>query len=103
MEAAVQIPIVVERIENNGYRARSGEPFALTAEGQTADLAAKNLEDLIAIRVKDAVKVMTLEVPGNSHPWMPMAGMYENDPLFDEWQAIIAERRRLEDAGQELP
>ena len=34
---------------------------------------------------------------------MPMAGMYENDPLFDEWQRDIGERRRQLDADPDVP
>jgi hypothetical protein len=29
-----------------------------------------------------------------SNPWLAMAGMFKDDPLFDEWQAAIAEYRR---------
>ena len=29
----------------------------------------------------------------NVNPWLEIAGMYANDPLYEEWQAAIEEYR----------
>ena len=47
----MQIPVVVEPVAGNGFRARGGEPFALTADGPTPDQAVQNLQALIAERM----------------------------------------------------
>ena len=31
------------------------------------------------------------------NPWTAVAGMFRNEPLFDEWQEAIPEYRRKED------
>jgi len=44
------------------------------------------------------------DVPNNSgNPWVEGAGMFRNDPLFDDWQRAIAEYRREVDADPDAP
>lgn len=41
-----------------------------------------------------------MEVPTNSDVWQQMAGVFEDDPLFDEWQSAIREyRKQLDDSA----
>ena len=40
----MDIPVLVEKVTETRYVARSGEPFALCAEGVTSDEALNNLE-----------------------------------------------------------
>ena len=46
------------------------------------------------------VEIVPLEVdiPEDDHPWMKFAGMYENDPLFDQVMEDIETYRRELDA-----
>ena len=39
----MQIPVLVEPVGNNGFRAKAGEPLPLSAEGATPDEAVRNL------------------------------------------------------------
>lgn len=100
----MKLSVYVERVENNGFRARSGEPLALTSEGATADEAVQRLQELVAARLAQGGQVVEIEVPAPSrNPWLRLAGMFKDDPLFDEWQQAIAERRRQIDADPEIP
>ncbi len=99
----MKLSVYVERVENNGFRARSGEPLALTSEGATADEAVQKLQELVATRLAQGGQVVEIDVPATSHPWLRLAGMFKDDPLFDEWQQAIAERRRQIDADPEIP
>jgi len=38
-----------------------------------------------------------------SNPWVDGAGMYKDDPYYDDWQAAIAENRRRIDEDPEIP
>ena len=38
-----------------------------------------------------------MEVPADN-PWLAMAGIFRDDPTFDEWQEAIAENRRRDEA-----
>lgn len=99
----MKLSVYVERVENNGFRARSGEPLALTGEGTTADEAVRRLQERIATRLAQGGQVVEIDVPAAGNPWLRLAGMFKDDPLFDEWQQAIAERRREIDADPEIP
>jgi hypothetical protein len=96
----MQIPILIEPIEGDRYRARAGEPFAMSAEGATKLQAYQKLQELIFARIRAGAELMTLEVP-LAHPLSVCAGAMKNDPFFDEMEKIMAENRHREDA--EIP
>jgi hypothetical protein len=39
----------------------------------------------------------------SGNPWLEGAGMFRDDPLFDDWQLAIAEYRREVDANPDAP
>ena len=41
--------------------------------------------------------------PQRTNPWLSGAGMFRDDPLFDEWQQAIAEYRREVDGIADVP
>jgi hypothetical protein len=89
----MEIAVLVEPVPGRGYRARGGEPFSLEAEGSTKEEALRKLGALIASRIEGGAEVVSLRVPAGDNPWIAGAGMFKGEPLFDEWQAAIAERR----------
>jgi hypothetical protein len=97
----MKIPILVEPIENAGYRATSGPPLAASAEGATRDEALDRLREEINRRMAAGAVIMPLDiVTTEENPWLAAAGMYRNDPLFDQWQANIEEyRRKVDEEG----
>jgi hypothetical protein len=96
----MEIPVLVEPIPG-GYRAKAGEPLTLAAEGVTSDEAIQTLQALIAQRLAGWARLVSITVP--EHPWSRLAGMFEDDPLFDEWQRATAERRRDMDNEPDVP
>ena len=99
----MQIPVLIEPISGNGYRARGGDPFALTADGATPDEALQKLREAIESRLTTGSRLVPLEVANGDSPWLKMAGMFKNDPMFDEWQQAIAEYRRQVEDDPEIP
>jgi hypothetical protein len=93
----MQIPVLVERVKGNGYRARGKDPFALSAKGATREEALARLRAKIQIRLKNGTEIVGLEVGLQPHPLAEFAGMFKDDPLFDDWQKAIAEYRRQVD------
>lgn len=93
----MQIPVLVERVKNNGYRARGCEPFAVTAKGSTREEALAKLRAKIETKLKGS-ELVGLEISATRHPWMEFAGMFKDDPMFDAWQKSIVEYRREVDA-----
>ncbi len=98
----MQIPVVIEPVMGDGYRARTGEPVALMAEGTTPDEALQRLRELVQGRVANGVQIVPLDLPDLENPWVRYAGMFKDNPLFDEWQEAIAEYRRQRDA-EDIP
>jgi hypothetical protein len=99
------IPILIEPVAGIGFRSRGGEPFALAAEGTTrAEVVAKLREQLQA-RLRGGAELLSLDVPSptESNPWVDGAGMFKDDPYFEEWQRAIAENRRKMDEDPEIP
>jgi hypothetical protein len=89
----MQIPVLIEPIAHNGYRAQSKEPFALSAKGATREEALAKLRAKIEKRLKKGSEIVGLEV-GQPHPWMEFAGMYKDDPWIDDWVQSMAEYRQ---------
>lgn len=93
----MNLPILIERVEGNGYRSSGGEPFSLSAEGATREEVIEKLKEQLRARIEGGSELISLEMPGVEHPLARFAGMFENDPLFDQWQESIREyRRRVE-------
>ena len=86
---AVVVPIAPDKFE-----ARAGEPFPSSAEGRTRDEALQKLKDRISNSLQSGTELMTLELPENEHPLKRFAGMLKDDPLYEDWQLAIAERRK---------
>ncbi len=94
----MQIPVLVERVKGNGFRARGMEPFAVSAKGATREEALANLRAKIQTRLKKGTELVGLEIGPPPHPWMEFAGMFKDDPGIEEWIKSMAEyRRQVED------
>ncbi len=98
--SVLQIPVLVEPVAENGYRATCAVPFDCAAQAATREEALKELRELIDRRLAVA-EVVSLDVNVCEHPWKPFAGMFKDDPLFDSWQEAIAEYRRQVDVDSQ--
>lgn len=101
----MQIPILIERVAGNGYRSRGGEPFDLSAEGASREEVLAKLREQLQARLTKGSELVTLDVAGasGSNPWIEFAGMFKDDPLFEDWQQAIAENRKRFDEDPAIP
>ena len=101
----MQIPVTLERISGNGYRAKCGQPWDLVGEGATREAALRSLRALFEKSFPNGVELKSVEfeVTDENNPWVQFAGMFRNDPYFDEWQQAIAENRRKADEDPTVP
>jgi len=99
----MHVPVLVEPVAGNGYRARGMEPLALTAEGATPEEALSKLREQFQARLSGGTNLVELEVGPAPHPWMPFAGMFKNDSEFNDVLEIMAENRRKMDEDPEVP
>ena len=101
MSSTLQIPVIVEPVAGNGFRATGGAPFDCTAEGCTREEALQKLRESMDRRLSDGAELVPLQVGESEHPWKLFAGMFKDDPLFDEWQRAIVEYRRQVDVDSQ--
>ncbi len=99
---AMQISLLVEPIAGKGFRALNAEPFGFSAEGATRAEAIGKVREFCQAKLADGAEVVTVEV-GASHPWLPFAGMFKDDPDFKEVLDIMAENRRKMDEDPTIP
>jgi predicted RNase H-like HicB family nuclease len=87
---------------------RNGEYWAVVpllpscaAQGRTREEVLHNVRVAIEEALAD-MEITTVEVniphrPATSNPWLETAGMFQDDPLFDEMLAEVAAYRRALD------
>jgi hypothetical protein len=97
----MQLPILIERVAGNGYRATSSPSFTITVEGTDREEVLQRLLQAITERLGTDAEIISLEIPAQEHPLAPYAGMFKDNPLFDEWQQAVAEYRRQADKEEE--
>src|SRR5262245_21926498 len=99
----MQFPVLIEQVANNGYRASSGPPLALSADGATQEEALARLDQQLQARLKTGSKIVSLEIASAQHPLAEFAGMFKDDPDFDDVVGIMAENRRKQNADADVP
>ena len=100
----MEIPVLIERVKGNGYRARGPEPFAVSAKGATRAEALSKLRQKILSRLQAGAEVVGLELGNGANPWLDFAGVYSaDDPVIQEWKAAVTEYRRSMDETPDLP
>jgi predicted RNase H-like HicB family nuclease len=96
-EPAMQIPVLIEPLAKNGYRACGMEPFAVSAKGATREEALAKLRAKIEGRLKKGAQLVGLEIGASSDPWIEFAGMFKDDPWIEDWKRSIEEYRKQVD------
>ncbi len=86
---------IVENRASEGFTATVLGWPGFTAAGRTREEALDRLTQSFRDRLsKVEVVPLDVEAPGVAHPWMKFAGMFENDPLFDQVMEDIQTYRR---------
>ena len=98
----MEILILIEPVLGNGYRARGGPLLDLSADGSTREEALAKLREQLEARMSAGAAIVPLQVPAQ-HPWAQFAGMFKDDPDFQDVVDIIAENRRAMDADPNIP
>ena len=94
----MEIPIFIEPIASKGFRARTGEPLGLCAEGVSKEEALGNLQILLSKRLQNGAELTTLSIGPPPHPFQNFKAIFKpDDPMVQEWLQIIEENRRKDD------
>lgn len=94
----MQIPLLIEPISGNRYRARCVSTASLSVEASSADESLRLWREKYQSVLPADAEIVLCEQPAPSvHPWAEFVGDLKDSPLFDEWQAAIEEYRRERD------
>ena len=99
----MEVPVIIEPISGNGYRATGagGLSIGLTAEGATEAEAIARLAEQVQTRVNAGARLMELSVAADAAPWKQDAGYLRDEPLYDLWREAMEEYRRKLDEDPE--
>ena len=91
--------VLIEQAESGNYLATILGWSECNAEGSTKEEALTKLNHVVSARLQNA-EIVSLEIdnPKTEHPWRKFAGMFKDDPQFDEMLEYIEQYRRELDA-----
>ncbi len=99
----MQIPVLIEPIAGNGYRASGAAPLAVVVEAPTREEALAKLKEQLQARLRNGAEIVLLETGREPHPLAKFVGMFKDDPGIKNWKKSMAEYRRKIDRHPELP
>jgi hypothetical protein len=95
----MEIPVLLEALPADGYRATSLSPTRLSAEAPSREEALQQVRRLVQEHLAHAEVVhLTVSLPGESHPWHPLAGTWKDHPDAPQFEQHLAAYRRQVDA-----
>ena len=89
----MQITVLVEPLQDSGFRAVTGQPLHVEADAPTREEAVDKVRQLIEERLGKGAEVVNLQVGSSKHPLTPFAGILRDDPLLEPWKSAINEYR----------
>ena len=94
--------VLVENERERSYTATLLSGPRVSVSGATREEALEKLRETLERRLAKA-EVVTIEVdaPRDSNPWVRLAGVYKDHPLFDDLLAEMEADRRELDADEE--
>jgi hypothetical protein len=100
----MSIQVLIEPLANNGFRATSGEPLAVSVEAPTREEALAKVKERLQARLKNGAELVPIQLNTEPNPWTEFAGMFDpNDPLVKAWKRQMARNRRKKDAEPDIP
>jgi len=94
--------VVIEPVAEGGYRAMLPGWPDITAQAATEAAALDRVRQMLQARLAQAKVVpLALETTPKTHPWLRLAGIFQDDPFAEEMQEEIAAYRRELDAQME--
>ena len=95
----MDVSVMLERVDDNGYRATALVPTPLIAEAPTRNEAVEKIRALIGETLSRA-ELIRVEVPlaGSESPWLSIAGTWRDHPDLDAVRANIEAYRQEVDS-----
>ncbi|HEY7425561.1 MAG TPA: hypothetical protein VH682_15120 [Gemmataceae bacterium] len=95
----MHVLILIEPIEEGRFRAKTGEPLGLSAEGKTEEKAAQHLKTILRERLQTGIRLALLDLENGSPATLAplhLEPLPDNDWFFQTMREAIAENRQRE-------
>jgi hypothetical protein len=102
-EPAMEITILLEPVDGDGYRATGVRPLDVVVEAPTREEALAKFREQLQARLKNGAELVALEVGTQAHPLARYVGMFKDDPLVQDWKKSMAQYRRRVDKDRDRP
>jgi hypothetical protein len=99
-EGTVQIPILIEPLEGDRFRARAGAPFELSVEATTKDEAVRLLQARINEQLASGAEIQVLSVETPIPRAALVCGLAKDFPDWDQFLQAVEAFRQQEDAQE---
>lgn len=93
---------VILRKKQNKYIARVREWPEVVIEEETREAALAQIKQQLMAYLSQAPEVIPIELEASTsaeHPWLRFAGMWADDPTWDDFVAEVAAHRQEMDAA----
>jgi predicted RNase H-like HicB family nuclease len=96
------LTILIEQETEGKYQAVALGWEECKAEGNSREEVITNISRVVGDRLEKSELIsLAIQPPKPEHPWMKFAGMFQDDPQFDEMLEDIQQLRRDRDAEME--
>ena len=99
----MQIPVLIEPVAGNGYRATGGAPLPVVVEAATREEALAKFKERMEARLRNGAELVAVQTAPEPHPLAKYVGMFKGDPLIKQWKKSMAEYRRQIDKDADRP
>lgn len=100
----MEISVLLESIENNGFRATTLAPEPVVVEAATRQEALEQLRELVRGKFSNAELVrIDVSLAGEAHPWKSIAGSWRNHPDASDFEQNVREYRESVDSDPRRP
>lgn len=94
----MKMTVLVERLDEEKYRASTGYPLVIESEGKSRDEAVERLRKRALERLERSELVqVSIADDRNINPWVKYAGLWKDHPDFEAFLENIAEYRQTGD------
>ena len=95
----MDLTILIEPTDSNGFRAICGQPLHLETAAETREQAVAQMRELIEGRLAGGAEVVQVKVGEETHPLASYIGMWSNDQGLQEWKTAIDDYRNANDGS----
>jgi predicted RNase H-like HicB family nuclease len=90
--------ILIETPKSGVYQATAIGLPDCRAKGATRDIALQNIKQILTDKLNHGeIVTLKIDIPQPEHPWTQFAGMFQNDPQFEDMlQDIQTYRQEIE-------